>query len=60
MDGKGLKVAPVSADTAHVRRHVGLFWSCDALETEVGKRHMLFRRATARGKQRISLNGLLI
>ena len=34
-DGKGLKVAPVSANTTHARRHVGLFWSCDPLESEM-------------------------
>ena len=49
-----------SADSAHVRRHVGLFWSRDALGTEVRKRHMLFQISTARGKQRVSLNALFI
>lgn len=49
-------MAPVSAKTAHVRRHVGLLWSCDPLETEVGKRHLLFRVLAARGKQRVSLH----
>lgn len=36
-DGKGLKVALVSADIARVRRHVGLLWSRDALKAEVGE-----------------------